>query len=128
MLLEQNPGSLRGRECEEAPTSVRAHPDLLFLNHLTLQAITRGAVVLPNGHRLHGGSWLRMVRALIDELRLTMPTLWMVGERDPVARYADDGILDHADDATFVRVPEAGHFLPEELPELVVERTLEHLS
>ena len=31
-----------------------------------------GAVVLPNGHRLHGGSWLRMVRALIDELCLTI--------------------------------------------------------
>jgi TniQ protein len=72
VLLEESPGSLGGREGEEAPTSVRAPPDLLFLDHLTLQAITRGAVVLPNGHRLHGGSWLRMVRALIDELCLTM--------------------------------------------------------
>jgi TniQ len=72
VLLEESLGSLGGREGEEAPTSVRAPPDLLFLDHLTLQAITRGAVVLPNGHRLHGGSWLRMVRALIDELCLTM--------------------------------------------------------
>jgi pimeloyl-ACP methyl ester carboxylesterase len=62
------------------------------------------------------------------EMRLTVPTLWMVGDADPVAKHADDGIRDHADDATFVRVPGAGHFLPEEMPDLVVERTLEHLS
>ena len=49
-----------------------AHPDLLFLDGLTLQAITMGAVLVPNGHRLHGGSWLRMVRALTDELCLTI--------------------------------------------------------
>lgn len=72
VLLEESPGSLRGWEGEEAPTSEQAHPDLLFLDHLTLQAITRGAGGLPNGHRLHGGSWLRMVRAVINELCLTM--------------------------------------------------------
>jgi hypothetical protein len=49
-----------------------AHPDLLFLDGLTLQAITGGAVMLPNGRRLHGGRWLRMVRAVIDELGLTL--------------------------------------------------------
>lgn len=72
VLLEESPGSRGGREGEETQTSIRGHPDLLFLDRLTLQAITRGAVVLPNGHRLHGGSWLRMVRALIDELCLTI--------------------------------------------------------
>ena len=40
----------------------------------------------------------------------------MVGELDPVGRYADDGIEDYADDVELVRVPGAGHFLPEEVP------------
>ncbi len=69
VLLEERPGLLW------APASVQttvAHPDLLFLDGLTLQAITGGTVVLPNGRRLHGGSWVRMVRAVIDELDLTM--------------------------------------------------------
>lgn len=60
--------------------------------------------------------------------RLTVPTLWMVGDRDPVGRHADDGILDHADDIELVRIPGAGHFLPEEMPDVVLERVLEFLS
>jgi pimeloyl-ACP methyl ester carboxylesterase len=62
------------------------------------------------------------------DLRLTVPTLWIVGERDQLARHADDGIEDHADDAQLVRIPGAAHFLPEEVPDLVLERSLEFLS
>ena len=72
MLLEERPHLIWAQDGEEAPPPLVAHPDLLFLDGLTLQAITLGAVVLPNGHRLHGGSWLRMVRALLDELCLTI--------------------------------------------------------
>jgi pimeloyl-ACP methyl ester carboxylesterase len=59
--------------------------------------------------------------------RLTVPTLWLVGDRDPVGRFADDGYRDHADDMTLERFPGAGHFLPEELPETVLERLLDFL-
>jgi hypothetical protein len=69
VLLEERPGIIWVQE--QAQTTV-AHLDLLFLDGLTLQAITAGSVVLPNGRRLHGGSWVRMVRAVIDELGLTM--------------------------------------------------------
>ena len=72
MLLEERPHLIWAQDGEEAPPPLVAHPDLLFLDGLTLQAITLGAVVLPNGHRLHGGRWLRMVRALLDELCLTI--------------------------------------------------------
>jgi len=60
--------------------------------------------------------------------RLTVPALWMVGTRDPVARFADDGIYEHADEVELVRVEGAGHFLPEEEPDLVRERLLEFVS
>lgn len=71
ILLDERPGLLGAQDSAQTPTRV-AHSDLLFLDGLTLQAITDGTVVLPNGRRLHGGSWVRMVRAVLEELGLTM--------------------------------------------------------
>jgi pimeloyl-ACP methyl ester carboxylesterase len=64
--------------------------------------------------------------AFKDE-RLTVPTRWIVGDKDPVAGNADDGYREHADDMSLEHVPNAGHFLPEEMPDLVRERVLEFL-
>ena len=60
--------------------------------------------------------------------RLTVPTLWLVGEHDVLARRADDGYREHADDMTLETVDGANHFMPEELPETLVERTLAFLA
>jgi pimeloyl-ACP methyl ester carboxylesterase len=55
--------------------------------------------------------------------RLTVPTRLVVGDRDLIVRGADlRGFESHADAMTVERVPRAGHFLPEERPELVSER------
>jgi pimeloyl-ACP methyl ester carboxylesterase len=59
--------------------------------------------------------------------RLTVPTLWLVGEHDVLARNADDGYRDHADDMTLERIDRANHFMPEELPDVVTERLLAFL-
>jgi pimeloyl-ACP methyl ester carboxylesterase len=59
--------------------------------------------------------------------RLTVPTLWLYGGDDPLAKYADDGYRDHADDMTLECIPGASHFLPEEMPETVLERLIEFL-
>jgi pimeloyl-ACP methyl ester carboxylesterase len=56
--------------------------------------------------------------------RLSVPTRWIVGSEDRVSGNADDGYLEHADDMTLEHVPGAGHFLPEEEPDLVRERVL----
>jgi pimeloyl-ACP methyl ester carboxylesterase len=61
------------------------------------------------------------------EERLTVPTRWIVGEKDRVSGNADDGYRDHADDMTLEQVQGVGHFLPEEVPDLVRERVLEFL-
>jgi pimeloyl-ACP methyl ester carboxylesterase len=61
------------------------------------------------------------------EERLSVPTRWLVGDLDPVAGNADDGYRAHADDMTLYKLPGVGHFLPEEVPDLLRERVLEFL-
>jgi pimeloyl-ACP methyl ester carboxylesterase len=70
---------------------------------------------------------VEFVSGAFKEERLTVPTRWIVGEKDLVASGNDDGYLDHADDMTLEEVPGAGHFLPEEVPDLIRERVLEFL-
>jgi pimeloyl-ACP methyl ester carboxylesterase len=60
--------------------------------------------------------------------RLTVPTLWLVGEHDILARNADDGYRDHADDMTLEVVSGANHFMPEELPRQTADRILQFLA
>jgi pimeloyl-ACP methyl ester carboxylesterase len=60
--------------------------------------------------------------------RLTVPTLWLVGEHDVLARNSDDGYRSHADDMTLERVDRANHFMPEELPQQTADRILQFLA
>ncbi len=57
------------------------------------------------------------------DARLTVPTLVLFGERD---RYVSPRLLDgyerHADEMRVELVPDSGHFIVDEKPELVVER------
>jgi pimeloyl-ACP methyl ester carboxylesterase len=58
--------------------------------------------------------------------RLTVPTLVLHGQRDPVLPPVFfEGHGENADEMTIEKVPRMGHLLPEEAPELVVERVLE---
>jgi pimeloyl-ACP methyl ester carboxylesterase len=67
-----------------------------------------------------------LIRGRYAGERLRVPTRLLVGERDPVLTAGSlAGFEPHADDMTLEWVPGAGHFLPEERPELVVERARE---
>jgi pimeloyl-ACP methyl ester carboxylesterase len=58
-----------------------------------------------------------------DDMRLTVPTHLMLGSRDPaIAPVLIRGFEPHADRMTAELVEGAGHFLPEETPELVASR------
>jgi len=57
--------------------------------------------------------------------RLRVPARLVVGERDPVVRPSLlAGRESHADDLTVELVPDCGHWIPAERPDLVAERVL----
>jgi pimeloyl-ACP methyl ester carboxylesterase len=59
-------------------------------------------------------------------LRVNVPTLHLVGEKDPTIDVRENEFLHtHAADLLFETVPGAGHFLPEERPDWIRERLLE---
>jgi pimeloyl-ACP methyl ester carboxylesterase len=59
--------------------------------------------------------------------RLTVPTLWLVGEKDLLAAASDDSYREHADDMALEFLPEVGHFMPEEQPIELRDRLLDFL-
>ena len=64
----------------------------------------------------------RWVRGLYSDRRLTTPTLWLHGLRDPFftpGMFKD--IVDHADDVRIVYLEGCGHFPAEECPQMVAE-------
>lgn len=72
---------------------------------------------------------LPLLRGRYRDRRLQVPTLLIGGARDPVVTERTlRGYERHADDMRVEVVRDAGHFLPEECPELVARRILSHLG
>ncbi|MEA2397104.1 MAG: hypothetical protein QOK25_660 [Thermoleophilaceae bacterium] len=68
-----------------------------------------------------------LARGDFREKRLTVPTRLMVGSADTVAKGMGDSYKPYVDDMEIEVVDGAGHFLPEEKPQVVLERALEFL-
>ena len=61
-----------------------------------------------------------------DGQRLTMPTLALYGDADPVVRPSMiERLAEHGDDVTLEPVPGVGHFVIDERPELVAARLVD---
>jgi pimeloyl-ACP methyl ester carboxylesterase len=70
-----------------------------------------------------------IARGRYRDRRLTVPTLFLLGEHDPVIKPAMiESALPYADDMTIELVSDAGHFIADEMPELVAERALSFLT
>lgn len=66
-------------------------------------------------------------RALLDTRRFSMPVLGVSAQFGSIADMAAP-VRPHADDARSVVIPESGHFIPDEQPELLAEALLEFLE
>ncbi len=77
-------------------------------------------------YRSYVASFADAFRGTFEEARLTVPTLLLFGQRDVLISYrlATGGYEGHADRLEVELVPDAGHFLVDEKPELVAERAL----
>lgn len=66
-----------------------------------------------------------LIRGRYDDVPLTVPTLFLYGERDAVvsSRQVDNAVRP-GDPLEVVRVPDSGHFIADEKPGLVAERAL----
>ena len=61
-------------------------------------------------------------------LRLAVPTLHLNGELDPLTQAMSLGYRQFAPEMELELVPGCGHFIPEEMPEYLVDRLLHFLS
>ncbi|HYP48916.1 MAG TPA: alpha/beta hydrolase [Thermoleophilaceae bacterium] len=70
-----------------------------------------------------------ILRGRYDKLPLAAPTLLLNGEHDPVLRpRMTRGVAARSAQLTGETLPGLGHFIPDEAPELVVQRALEHFA
>ena len=68
-----------------------------------------------------------LIRGKYKSRRLSVPTRLLLGRSDPLGKALTDEWRDHADDMEVELVEGASHFLPEEKPEVVLERALRFL-
>jgi pimeloyl-ACP methyl ester carboxylesterase len=96
----------------------------MYADRLREPARARASAQLYRGYRrllLDVG-----IRRRYHDLRLSTPTLLLFGARDfYVSRHWTRGWEGHADHMRVELVPDSGHFLPEERPELVAARALD---
>ena len=76
-------------------------------------------------YRAYGRTLWRALRRTDPEPRLTVPARLLFGARDfAISKSLLRGHEDHADDLEIELVPDSGHFLPDERPDLVADRAL----
>ena len=68
-----------------------------------------------------------LVACEVFELDRIGEAMGLLGRSDPLGKALTDEWRDHADDMEVERVEGASHFLPEEKPEVVLERALRFL-
>jgi len=96
----------------------------IYLERISRREGARATVALYRSFLLRELPGNQIGRAMADPFSTT--TRLLMGERDPIAMGADlEGYEPHAPHMTLEWVPGAGHFLPEEEPELVASHVRE---
>jgi pimeloyl-ACP methyl ester carboxylesterase len=124
-MLQRRPGYVRRLMRRSAHRDVWTKEDFrIYSRELMSPPRARASALLYRTFLLR--ELLPVVAGRYRRARLTTPTLLLHGERDrAVSKHLISGYERHADDLRVEFVAEAGHYLPEERPELVADRTLE---
>jgi pimeloyl-ACP methyl ester carboxylesterase len=104
-------------------------PEELAIYARDLQASTRARAGVLFHRAFLARELPAIIRGRYRNARPTVPTLGLYGERDPILPAAF--VAGHERDARRMRVeavPGAGHYLPEEAPEVVAARVLDFLE
>ncbi|MEJ7876537.1 MAG: alpha/beta hydrolase, partial [Solirubrobacterales bacterium] len=95
-----------------------------YLERISREEGARTTVALYRTFLLRELPGNQIGKAMVDPFPIR--TRLLMGERDPIAKGADlEGYESHAPEMTLEWVPGAGHFLPEEEPELVARQAQE---
>jgi pimeloyl-ACP methyl ester carboxylesterase len=118
-LMARRPGPI--------PRAVRQGPTAAAIDEAAAEAYAEPLRQPAQAHatQLLYRAYLAAVKqpGRFDDMRLTVPTHLMLGSKDPaIAPALIRGFEPHADQMTAELVEGAGHFLPEETPELVASR------
>ncbi len=105
-----------------------SEPDLdAYLAPLSQPSQQRASTLLYRNTLLR--EMLPIARGAHAGERLTMPVLYMIGDRDPLFdEEAVNALPSHGDDVRTEVIRGAGHFLPEEAPDLVRDQLLSFLA
>jgi pimeloyl-ACP methyl ester carboxylesterase len=123
--LRRNPGPVpRGLRRDSVHGGITAADAEGYAAHLRSPERARAGALLYRGF-LRRALATGRGRNEFAGRRLTMPAHFLFGERDRyVSRHATDGFEANSDDGVLEFVPDSGHFIQEDKPELVTERAL----
>ncbi|HEV2075804.1 MAG TPA: alpha/beta hydrolase [Thermoleophilaceae bacterium] len=125
-LLERHPGYIRRAIRSKAADRSGFTKEDFRLYARDIRAPTRARASMLLHRTFLGRELVPSLAGRYRGERLTVPTLVMHGKRDPVVPPRLLAGLDrHAEDLRVEIVPDAGHYLPEERPELVADRAIE---
>jgi pimeloyl-ACP methyl ester carboxylesterase len=124
-LLQRHPGFLRGqiRKRTVQREGINKEDLRIYVRDLRSPTRARASALLYRTFVLR--ELLPVLAGRYRGLRLEVPTLVLQGARDHVPARLTAKQDRHADDLRLEVVPDAGHFLPEERPDVVADRVLE---
>ena len=105
------------------------HPEGMTEDDAMAYAVRLGEPARAHATKLLYRTYLRVALGATETRRLSVPTRFLFGANDAaISQVILRGVESHGDDLTLELVPDSGHFICEEKPELIAARAHELFS